>query len=340
MLFGHGDDIGYNRVLEGNFSSNVWYGGYLEQLKPVILASVSRIASYPEPDARSLRQLLANTNEVNVDNVMVTNGAIEAIYLIAQAWQGCWSSIVTPSFSEYEDACRLYNHHLEFMDGDEFDEISRFGTEMCWLCNPNNPIGKVRTRQELLELIGENPNTLFVIDQSYAGFYDGLLLNASDILQFSNLLLINSLTKCYSIPGIRVGYIIASSGSIEKLLSHRIPWSVNALAIEVAKHIVANASDFRLPLGEWLEQKQRLVNRLESIGNLEIMPSEMPFFLARLLNGTASDLKSYLLENHALLIRDASNFRGLTNDYIRISSQDDATNNKLISAIKRWNTTR
>ena len=105
MLFGHGDDF-YNSQNEVkiNFSSNVWHGANLDKLKEHLNEHFSKLTRYPEPDAASLKRLLARRYEIKEENVVVTNGSITAFYLLAQAWRGAKSTIAVPSFSEYEAA--------------------------------------------------------------------------------------------------------------------------------------------------------------------------------------------------------------------------------------------
>ena len=118
MLFGHGDDF-YDiaQHIKINYSSNVWYGAELTPLKNHIYQTFEQISRYPEPDAASLRQTLAEAHGISPDNLLVTNGSITAFYLIADAWQGAKSTILIPSFAEYEDACRLHRPMFGKPDG-------------------------------------------------------------------------------------------------------------------------------------------------------------------------------------------------------------------------------
>ena len=89
MLFGHGDDF-YNSQNEVkiNFSSNVWHGANLEKLKDHLNEQFDKLTRYPEPDAGTLKRLLARRYEMKENNIVVTNGSITAFYLLAQAWKG------------------------------------------------------------------------------------------------------------------------------------------------------------------------------------------------------------------------------------------------------------
>jgi len=338
MLFGHGDDH-YNskNEVKYNFSSNVWRGANLDMLKAHLDLQFHKVTCYPDPDASSLKRILARRNEVKEDNIVVTNGSITAFYLLAQAFKGSKSTIFYPSFSEYNDACSLHEHEISyFSTSDDFSELSLEGQDFCWICNPNNPDGKLRSRTELLALISANKKTTFVIDQAYVAFTTEELLKPADVLVHKNLIIIQSISKAYNIPGLRIGYIIANPKITAEVNKYIIPWSVNSIAIEASKYILIHPAQFTLPIRKWQRETDELIYQLNKIDELEVMPTSTIFFLVRLKKGTAADLKKYLLEQHGILIRDASNFRGLDETYFRITAQRSEENQVLIAAIKEW----
>ena len=338
MLFGHGDDH-YNsqKEVKINFSSNVWHGADLRTLREHLNGKFCELTRYPEPDASSLKRLLARCYEVEVDNLVVTNGSITAFYLLAQTWKGAKSAIAVPSFAEYEDACRLYGHEVCFFPTScDLSALSLKGQDFCWICNPNNPDGKLIHREELLTLIEANRQTVFVIDQAYVAFTTEELLKPSDIFNHPNLILIQSTSNEHNIPGLRIGYLIASPEKVEQINRYIIPWSVNAIAVEAGKYILTHPEQYILPICEWRRETIELIDRLNELGNLEALPTSVTFFLARLKKGTAAALKQYLWDHHGLLIRDASNFRSLNETYIRISAQTAAENRVLVEAVREW----
>ena len=145
MLFGHGDDH-YNsqKEVKINFSSNVWHGADLRTLREHLNEQFYELTRYPEPDASSLKRLLARCYEVEEENIVVTNGSITAFYLLAQTWKGAKSAIAVPSFAEYEDACRLHGHEVSFFPTScDLSGLSLEGQDFCWICNPNNPDGRL-----------------------------------------------------------------------------------------------------------------------------------------------------------------------------------------------------
>lgn len=338
MLFGHGDDF-YNaqQDVQSNFSSNVWHGANLDKLIEHLNTQFDKLTRYPEPDAGSLKRLLARRYEVKEDNVVVTNGSVTAFYLLAQAWKGAKSMIETPTFSEYEDACRLHGHEITYYSSnDDLENLSLEGQDFFWICNPNNPNGKMTHRTELLKLIAANRKTIFIVDQAYAAFTTDEVLKPSDIKNNKNLVLIHSISKAYNIPGLRIGYIVASPSITAEVKKYLIPWSVNALAIEASKYILIHPAQFTLPIRKWQRETAEFIYQLSKLDGLEVQPTATTFFLVRLKTGTAADLKKYLLTNYGILIRDASNFKGLDEMYFRLSTQSADENNTLIEGIKEW----
>jgi threonine-phosphate decarboxylase len=334
MINGHGDDIhNHGKKIVSNFSSNVYGRQDFSALHNYLCSCICSIHSYPEPDALSLVELLADKNDIQPSNILATNGAAEAIYLIAQAFRAKSSSIIIPTFSEYEDACRVNEHRLSFASS--LYEVDK-DTELIWLCNPNNPDGSVYSKQCLDKFITEHPDICFIIDQSYEAFTDKqYTFTAEEGIKYQNVILLHSMTKSYAIPGLRLGYITACNELINKVGAFRMPWSVNQLAIESGKYLL-NEDKCYLDLREYRAETIRLITELNSIEGLVVQPTNTHFFLCELIDKKASDLKRYLIDNHGILIRDASNFRGLDEHFFRIATQSPEENDLLVKAFREW----
>ena len=333
MINGHGDDThDFPGQIRSNFSSNMYPGIDPSGLHHHLCSRIGTIHAYPEPDAVSLRQKLAEKNGLTPEHFCVTNGATEAIYLIAQACRNAASMIVTPTFSEYEDACRIHRHRLVFTP--DFSDAET-GVNTVWLCEPNNPTGKVLGKKVLSDLIEGHPQTLFVIDQSYAAFTEIPQLEIREAVRYKNVILIRSMTKRYAIPGLRLGYIAAHPERIVEITAGQMPWAVNALSIEAGLFLL-DQPEPAWKLSDYLAETRRLQNALSRIVGIEVLLGDTPFFLCRLKEKKASELKRYLIEQHGILIRDAANFRGLDEHYYRICTQTPEENNALIKAIETW----
>lgn len=333
MINGHGDDIyKYRDKILINFSSNIYAKQDMSALHDFLRAQLRKVHSYPEPDAHSLKILLAKKNQIEPEHILVTNGATEAIYLLAQTYQNSHSAIIIPTFSEYEDACRInrhdlkYNHKIEDIEND---------IDVVWLCNPNNPDGRIYKIDYLKRIVEDHSDVLFIIDQSYASFSNQPTWAIKDAKDYPNVVLLHSMTKEYAIPGLRLGYITAHSSIIERVSSFCMPWSINTLAIEGGKYLI-NKSTKLIDINNYLSESREFQTKLNETNGLEVIPSPMHYFLCKLKDKKASNLKQWLVEKYGILIRDASNFRGLDEHYFRIATQSTEENEQLIKAIKEW----
>ena len=334
MIEGHGDDLyKYGKKIVSNFSSNVYnridHSGLYQRLNE----RLSTICSYPEPRPYSLESEIARRYSLTPRQVCVTNGATEAIYLIAQVFQGRISAVLGPTFSEYADACRVHRHKVKpFYSLDALPEDA----ELVWICNPNNPTGEVRNKEDLKALVDSHPDKLFIFDQSYEYFTLKSLLGIKEAASFPNVILLHSMTKQYAIPGLRVGYFTASEGLTDDVRCRRMPWSVNSLAIEAAKYLLEEGDGISADIPQLLAERERLTNLLLATGMLEIWPTDTHYMLIKLRMGKAAALKDFLAVNHGILIRDASNFEGLDERFFRIATQTPEENDKLVKAISEW----
>jgi threonine-phosphate decarboxylase len=188
-------------------------------------------------------------------------------------------------------------------------------------------------------IIRQNPRFLYVIDQSFADYTLRPMLQPREMVDCYNMMLIGSLSKKYCIPGLRLGYIFSSPIIIDRLRQIRQPWTVNAMAIEAGKYLVSNNPQMIPDLKGYLAEAQRLRSELAAIEGIKVLKTDTNFMLAFIDFADALELKHWLIENHGILIRDASDFRGLDSHYFRIVARTEKDDNQLVAAIrefKRW----
>lgn len=330
MLQGHGDDIYQYANIRVNFSSNVCNCFRHDGLFHHLSQRMRDVLSYPEPTPKSLEKEIAERLDINPSCVSVTNGATEAIYLIAQAWRGSRSVILAPTFSEYADACRMHGHEVQFIS--HLEDIPQ-GTELVWLCNPNNPTGMVLDCSLLEQCIMRHPNILFIVDASYAVFTLKTLLTTRAAAALPNVVMLHSMTKAYAVPGLRIGYLTACNELMQRIAECRMPWSVNQLAINAAHYLLQHPEEYQLNVPDLMEERERVRTQLISTGLVDVHPSDTHILLCKLHHGTAAALKDYLAREHGILIRDASNFAGLTPAHFRIAVQSQKENDELVKAL-------
>lgn len=335
MIYGHGDDTyRYGEKVKVNFSSNIYQKADLTELKQYLATRLDAIGNYPEPEPKELEELIAEKLEIPASMVMVTNGANEAIYLIAQLYRGWASVIPQPTYTEYADACRMFDHIVSYERTDELNILPE--DRIYWICNPDNPTGNVMLKSLLAYVIKKHPRYLHVIDQSYADYTLQPMLKPKELLDCYNVMILHSLSKKYCIPGLRLGYMTASPIIIERLRDIRQPWTVNTLAIEAGKWLIKNDPKVIPDIEGYIAEAQRLRDELQAIDGIMVMDTKTHYMLVNIDWTPSLELKNWLIENHGILIRDASNFHGLDTHCFRVAAQSPEENDALINAIKEF----
>ena len=335
MIYGHGDDTWrYGDAIKMNFSSNIYQKADLSELKAFLASRLDVIGHYPEPEPKELEGLIAEKLEIPANMVMVTNGANEAIYLIAQLYSGWTSIIPQPTYHEYADACKMFGHTISYERTDDLEVLPQ--DRIYWLCNPDNPTGNVLLKALLAYVIRKNPRFLYVIDESYADYTLQPRLQPKEMMDCFNVMFIRSMSKKYCVPGLRLGYVAASPIIIDRLRAIRQPWTVNALAIEAGKYLVEHDPQLLPNMNDYIAEAQRLKAGLEAIDGLMVMDTQTHYMLVNIDWANVLELKNWLVEHHGILIRDASNFHGLDDHCFRVAAQTPEENDALLNAIKAY----
>jgi threonine-phosphate decarboxylase len=368
MIEGHGDDAWqYKTAIRADFSSNVWHGPLDPGLRAHLQDKIATVTHYPDPAAQSVQEMAAGCYGLQSGQVLVTNGAIEGIYLIAQTFRDRAATILIPAFSEYEDACRLQGLDIHLQSWDTITPAARFPNGLVFLCNPNNPTGSALPVDQLQRLIHGNPQSLFVIDESYIEFTRSATSLIACLPAYPNTLILRSLTKSCRIPGLRIGFILGHKELITSIRKYKMPWSVNRLAIEAAGYIFCHRQRFALPVEQLLADTAAWRNQLHKATGWRIYPTTTHYFLIEITSPstaaaptspfiaaaptspstaaalpppfTAAALKRHLVKEHGLLIRDAANFKGLTPGHFRVACQSPDHNQLLTEALRQCSQT-
>ena len=324
MIHGHGDDTYKYSGIRLNFSSNIPGFVDLSALEAHLRCRISAIRTYPEPTPQRLERLIADSIGRSAEEVLVTSGATEAIYLIAQhvshtlPEQKRTYTAVHPTFSEYDSASQMFGLRPQ-QDG-----------AVCWVCNPNNPTGTLYTDDALRALAARH--RLLVVDQSYE---DYTLQPPPPDGGCPGALVLHSMTKRYCIPGLRLGYITGPAPIVARLRHYCRPWAVNALAIEAGQWLLAHRPRL-VDMPQYLAEAQRLRSMLNRLPGIHALETQTNFMLCTIAGCTAAQLKEHLALRHGILIRDASNFPGLTPHHFRVSAQQPEANDELVRAIAQF----
>jgi len=306
------------------------------------------IRHYPDPESLELKEELARFLGVSPEMVMVTNGGVEAIDLLARLGSGREVLVTAPSFSEYTRAIlanggRVRYFPLSPAEGFKPDPVALAGAArgagMVFLGNPNNPTGVMLEREEVLTLLARRVSgeTLLVMDEAFLWFTPGGITGsvAGEAVNCPGLAVVGSLTKFFAIPGLRLGYLVSNPAIVAQLEQLRYPWSVNVLALRAGMACLRETGYMGESRVLVELERDYLVEGLNRIPGLACLPSRANFVLVdcRLTGYRAGDLQERL-GYRGILIRDAGSFPGLDAYYFRIAVRRREENLRLLAALQ------
>lgn len=315
-----------------------------------IQSSLSDLKAYPDPDYGSLRETLSAFHQLPPDWILPGNGAAELLTWACRdlaALETTYS--ITPAFSDYGRALRAFNAQVEALPlaltelleqpaatTDLAAVLSRWpsASRNCGLLinNPHNPTGALFERQSLQSCLGQFG--LVVVDEAFMDFLPpGTEQSLLEVVQeHPNLVILRSLTKFYSLPGLRLGYAIAHPDRLHRWQQWRDPWPVNALAVAAAEAVLADSS-FQQQTWAWLsEARSQLWQGLATLPGLQPYPGAANFFLVN-TERPSSQLQARLLRDHRILIRDCLSFPELGERAFRVAVRTLDQNQRLLSGL-------
>jgi len=320
-----------------DFSSNVNPFGPPAGVADALLSA--DLIGYPDRESLSLRRLLAERHGAGMAQIVVGNGTAELIWLVCFAFLQAGDVVLqaAPTFGEYARCARLMGAEVVSVWAKESDgfkpnlgelgnAIEEHHPRLVFLCNPNNPTGQFLPGKKVQNLINTFPGTGFVIDEAYLPFIeDEFSVFSSD---HPNLIVLRSLTKDYSLAGMRLGYLAAPQGLADAVAAARPAWNVSALAQAAGEAALRDESFIRHSVRRLYAAKAELVEGLKGFCYLPL-PSNTPFFMMPV--GDAAAFRERLLLDAHIQVRDCTSF-GLPS-YVRIAPRSPEDNQRLLDAL-------
>ena len=327
-----------------DFSSNV-NPHIISDLGKYVLEGLEKSRSYPDINYTNLRNNISDYIKVDSELIIPGNGATEIIYLLMKSIKRRLA-ILNPTFSEYGRGAKLNN--LEIIDfhlkeennfSIDLDEIQKNMDKFdsLFICNPNNPNGKVKDLNELLDLMIEN-DKLLIVDETFMDFVGEeekySLINK--IKQTPNLFILKAVTKFFGMPGLRLGYGVTSNKQIIKnIYEYKEPWTINSFAENLSNYLFKDKEYINGSKDYYINERKFMLEELRKISRLKVYDTDTNFVLIKLDDDEANSLKLELFEKYNILIRDASNFIGLDKSYIRVAIKSHNDNKVLIESLRK-----
>lgn len=337
----HGGDI---KKVNLDFSVSLNPLGPPEGVILAVKDSVGEIASYPDPGYEDLLSALSEKESLPAECFILGNGAAELIFNYVGAVRPKRVLTLAPAFSEYKEAAMAYDAEVieykleaedDFLPDERFIEyIEKEKFDALFLCNPNNPTGRLMRREYIEKIVSgcRKRNTKIFLDECFMelGSTDFHGLSPEVLNENPNSFILKAFTKTYAMPGLRLGYgISADKNLLEKMSRFTQPWNVSSVSEKAGLAALSEREYVKKAREIIKEEIPRVSSELRTLG-FTVVPSEANFIL---FYTGSSDLKLRLLEK-GMLIRDCSNFSGLGPGWYRIGIKLPKENDVLINAIR------
>ena len=344
----HGGNLNWAATIAGcpvsaliDFSASINPLGTPQSAIAAIVNNTDKLTAYPDPNYPQLRSHLAQHHQIDPEFVLPGNGSAELLtWAGRELAQQNFTYLITPAFSDYARALNTFDGKIISCPLDlqvpqspnPLVPQSPNPNSGLLLNNPHNPTGKLWTKEEILPYLDKF--NLVVIDEAFMDF-----LTPSQeqslipmVRQYPNLVILRSLTKFYSMPGLRIGYAIAHPERLQRWYKWRDPWSVNALAAAATIAAIQDR-EFQQQTWNWLKSaRSQLYDRLQAIPGLQPLEGAANYLLVK-TDISATQLQEKLLKQYQIVIRDCISFPELGDLYFRIAVRLPEENERLIRAI-------
>lgn len=342
----HGGDI-YNNKVNMDFSVNINPLGIPHSVKEAMSDALSYADRYPDMACSGLKKAISEyfTQQgcsIQSEDVIPGNGASELFMAIAHAIKPKKAVLLAPGFFGYEHVLRAVGCDIGYFLLDEQSDFSPAArldalmdmltddTDIFFIANPNNPTGYLADSTFMKQIIGhcKEKHIYVVADECFMGFCEKNYSVLSLLCDYDNLIVVRAFTKLFAIPGVRLGYMLSKNEAVRQKVLRNLPeWNVSVLAQIVGEACIMESEYIKETASYVSGQRRLLSDGLKKLG-FKVYKSDADFILFY------SKLPLYdILLNKGILIRDCSNYVGLSEGYFRVAVKTFDENVRLLKVI-------
>ena len=289
---------------------------------------------YPDDSYSELKKEINNYVGYEPKNITVGNGSSELLDLCVKTFVDKDETILSldPTFSMYSIYAQVFSAKYIGAKAEEdfkvnvdsiIKDIKENNPKLIILCNPNNPIGSVLTKKEVRKIV-KSTDALIALDEAYMEFGDESLID--EVMDYDNLLIVKTVSKAFSLAGIRMGYIVANEDIITSIEKVRAPYNLNSLSTYIATEALRQKERMFHYVKNIKEEREKIYKDLVDLG-VKAYNSSANFVFFK------SDIDNLLkkLVDKDVLIRK---FSGKLDGYYRVSVGTKEQNEKFLEAFK------
>jgi histidinol-phosphate aminotransferase len=293
---------------------------------------------YPDPEVYELRSEISSSFGFSSENILLGNGSNELIMALFLAYGGPDRNYLhlPPTYGIYKLVAQitdtkiseLYRSAKDFGLTPILEEILASQTNLLFICNPNNPTGNLISIS-LIEKIVRETDSLIVVDEAYGEF--GQKSAISLVREYPNIVVLKTFSKAFSLAGLRIGFLIASSPIIKALEKVKLPYNVNALSQCMARLVWRNQVKLKSSIKLIVKERERLYKALKELNRLRVYPSAANFILFK-VKGKGQIVWEKLVKR-GILIRNFSSTSALQ-DCLRVTIGTPEENNFFLANLR------
>ena len=291
---------------------------------------------YPDDSYSDLKKAISEYVGCKISNICVGNGSSELLDLCVKTFVDTNELLLSldPTFSLYSIYAKIVNsRYMGAGEGNDFtieiEEVIKVIKEnnpkLTIVCNPNNPTGTVIKKDKVLEIV-KSTDEIVIVDEAYMEFGEESVVD--EIENYKNLIVVKTLSKAFSMAGIRTGYLLANEELVKTVEKVRPPYNLNSISAFLATKALQQKDKMLVYVQQIKEEREKVFNALLDM-NIKAFPSGANFIFFK---SDIEDLEDKLIKEDVLIRK----FGGKLDNHYRVTIGTENENNEFIKALKKF----